>query len=101
MGEVYLAEDTKLKREVAIKFLPEALRHDSERLRRFRTEAEAAAKLNHPNIATIYSIEEVEADGTMCITMEYVDGETLSSRIGKAGVAALPTRLPSPMRVAE
>ncbi len=61
MGEVYLAEDTKLKREVAIKFLPEDLRHDPERLRRFRTEAEAAAKLNHPNIATIHSIEEDEA----------------------------------------
>ena len=64
MGEVYLAEDTKLKREIAIKFLPEALRHDPERLRRFRTEAEAAAKLNHPNIATIHSIEETEVDGT-------------------------------------
>jgi serine/threonine protein kinase len=52
MGEVYLAEDTKLRREVAIKVLPERLRSDAERLHRFRREAEAAAKLNHPNIAT-------------------------------------------------
>ena len=72
MGEVYLAHDTKLKREVALKFLPEAVRNDSERLRRFRTEAEAAAKLNHPNIATIHSIEEF--DNQIFITMERVDG---------------------------
>jgi serine/threonine protein kinase/Tol biopolymer transport system component len=67
MGEVYLAEDLHLKRPVALKVLPEALRQDHARLTRFRTEAEAAAQLNHPNIATIYSIEEavpvVEADG--------------------------------------
>ena len=55
MGEVYLAEDTKLKREVALKFLPESVCNDTERLRRFRTEAEAAAKLNHPNLATTHA----------------------------------------------
>ena len=62
LGEVYLAEDTKLKREVALKVLPESVRSDPEPLRRFRTEAEAAAKLNHPNIATIHSIEEGEEE---------------------------------------
>ena len=60
MGEVYLAEDTKLKREVAIKVLPERLRSNEERLKRFRREAEAAAKLNHPNIATIHALEDVD-----------------------------------------
>ena len=84
MGEVYLAEDTTLKREVAIKFLPESVRHDPERLRRFRTEAEAAAKLNHPNLATVHSIEE--AEGEIFITMEYVDGRPLGEHIGSSGL---------------
>ncbi len=84
MGEVYLAEDTTLKREVAIKFLPESVRHDPERLRRFRTEAEAAAKLNHPNIATVHSIEE--AEGELFITLEYVDGKPLGAHIGASGL---------------
>ena len=84
MGEVYLAEDTILKREVAIKFLPESVRHDPERLRRFRTEAEAAAKLNHPILATVHSIEE--AEGEIFITMEYVDGQPLGEHIGSSGL---------------
>jgi eukaryotic-like serine/threonine-protein kinase len=79
MGEVFLATDTKLKREVALKILPEAVRDDPERLRRFRVKAEAAATLNHPNIATIHSIEE--ADNQTFITMEHVDGKTLSEHI--------------------
>ena len=82
--EVYLAEDTTLKREVAIKFLHESVRHDPERLRRFRTEAEAAAKLNRPNIAIVHSIEE--AAGELFITMEYVDGQPLSAHIRSSGI---------------
>lgn len=71
MGEVYLADDTKLDRQVAIKVLPDAVRSDPERLARFRREAKAAASLKHNNIATIHSIEE--ADKVLFIVMEYVD----------------------------
>lgn len=84
MGEVYLAQDTKLKREVAIKVLPESVRSDEERLRRFRREAEAAAKLNHSNIAHIYTLENV--DDLTFIVMEYVDGKTLSELIPTEGM---------------
>jgi len=62
MGEVFLAQDTKLDRQVALKTLPPAFAADPQRLARFQTEAQAAAQLNHPNIATIYTVEEV--DGT-------------------------------------
>ncbi len=75
MGVVYLAEDTKLKRQVAIKFLPKQISTDTEERKRFEIEAQAAAALNHPNIATIYSIEET--DDQMFITMEYVKGKEL------------------------
>ncbi|MBI4551753.1 MAG: protein kinase [Candidatus Latescibacteria bacterium] len=84
MGEVYLAEDTRLKRQVALKVLPEALRRDPEQLRRFRTEAEAAAKLNHPNIATIYSIEEMEWSRERAILRggEHADGGASGHPVG-------------------
>ena len=112
MGEVYLAEDTKLQRQVAIKVLPESLRQNPERLARFRREALAAAKLKHPNIAVIHALEEaVPGDATddgdvpvrarhtspqrerpddrapiHFIVMEYVEGETLSAHIPSDGM---------------
>ncbi len=80
MGVVYKAEDTKLKREVAIKFLPHYISANEELKNRFAIEAQAAAAINHPNVATIYSIEEVEDSKLgmqMFIVMEYVDGKEL------------------------
>jgi len=81
MGEVYLADDTKLKRQVAIKFLPEHLTKDKENIERFEREAEAAAALNHPNIVTIYNV--LEEDNQLCIVMEYVDGKSLRDVINE------------------
>ncbi len=84
MGEVYKAEDTKLGREVAIKVLQTDVARDTARLERFSREARAVAALNHPNIVTIYSVEE--ADGKHFITMELVEGETLDERIVEGGL---------------
>jgi eukaryotic-like serine/threonine-protein kinase len=78
MGEVYLAHDTKLGRDVAIKILPAAFVHDAERLARFRREARMLAALNHPNIATIHGLEQ--SDGVHYLVMELVPGETLGER---------------------
>jgi serine/threonine-protein kinase len=84
MGEVWLARDTRLDREVAIKVLSPEVAADPERLERFRREAKAVAALNHPNIITIHSVEE---DGDVpFFTMEYVEGETLSRIIPKEGL---------------
>jgi serine/threonine protein kinase len=79
MAEVFLAEDTRLKRKVAIKFLNDAFRRDPERMKRFNQEARSASALNHPNIITIHDIGE--QDGIQYIVSEYVDGETLASRM--------------------
>src|SRR5260221_10707534 len=75
MGEVYLAQDTKLDRKVALKILPADLASNRDRMERFVREAKAAAALNHPNIAHVYEIGESE--GINFIAMEYVEGLTL------------------------
>ncbi|MDQ3818646.1 MAG: protein kinase, partial [Acidobacteriota bacterium] len=79
MGEVYLTEDTRLHRKVALKILPAELASNQDRMRRFEQEATAAAALNHPNIAHIYEIGE--SDGTHFIAMEFIEGQTLRELI--------------------
>lgn len=84
MGIVYLAEDQRLKRKVALKMLPPSLAEDPHRLARFEREVKTVAALNHPNIVTIYSVEE--ANGYRFFTMEHVEGKTLSRLIPQGGL---------------
>src|SRR5262245_53815763 len=84
MGEVYRARDLKLKREVAIKILPEEFSLDAVRVSRFQREAEVLASLNHPNIAAIYDL--AEASGTRFLVLELVEGETLADRIANGPI---------------
>ncbi len=83
MGEVYLAEDTRLRRRVALKVLPTSMAQAPERLARFEMEAKLIAALNHPSIVTLYSIEE--AEGNRFLTMEFVDGQTLGEAMPAEG----------------
>ena len=98
MGEVYRARDTKLQRDVAIKVLPEALAHDTQRLARFEREARTLASLNHPNIAQIHGLQE--SDGTRALVMELVEGPTLADRIAH-GAIPLDEALPIARQIAE
>src|ERR1700681_2711772 len=98
MGEVYQAHDTKLGRDVAIKVLPANFVNDPQRLSRFQREARMLAALNHPNIATIYGLEQV-GDVT-CLVMELVPGETLAERV-KAGPLGIEEALTIAKQIAE
>src|SRR5262245_51722247 len=84
MGEVYRARDTKLKRDVAIKILPDEFTRDRDRVGRFQREAEVLASLNHPNIAAIYDLQE--AKQTRFLVLELVEGETLAERIQRGPI---------------
>jgi eukaryotic-like serine/threonine-protein kinase len=99
MGEVYKAHDTKLGRDVAIKVLPEAFAHDPERLARFQREAKMLASLNHPNIATIYGLEQ--SNGTGYLVMELVAGVTLAERVKRDGAIPAEEALKICVQVAE
>ena len=98
MGEVYQARDTKLDRDVALKVLPEAFTSDSDRLARFEREAKVLASLNHPNIGSIYGLEE--ADGVKALVLELIEGPTLSDRI-KRGPIPIDEALPIAKQIAE
>lgn len=89
MGEVYLAEDKRLGRKVALKLLPTSYTQDDDRLRRFEQEARAASALNHPNIITIYEI--TKAAGSHIIATEFVEGETLRMRLNRSALSLAET----------
>jgi len=84
MGEVYLARDTKLERDIAVKVLPEAFADAPDRLARFEREAKLLASLNHPHIAAIHGLEEV--DGIRFLVLELVPGDTLFERLQKGPI---------------
>ena len=98
MGEVYRARDTKLDRDVALKVLPEAFTSDPDRLARFEREAKVLASLNHPNIGSIYGLEE--AEGVKALVLELVEGPTLADRI-KQGAIPIDEALPIARQIAD
>ena len=98
MGEVYQAHDTKLDRDVALKVLPEAFTSDPDRLARFEREAKVLASLNHPNIGSIYGLEE--AEGVKALVLELIEGPTLADRI-KQGPIPIDEALPIAKQIAE
>ena len=105
MGEVYRARDTRLKRDVALKILPESFASDPDRLARFQREAEVLASLNHPHIAAIYGIEEEKSDvvsgfSRTALVLELVEGETLADRIAR-GPIPVEEALPIARQIAE
>ena len=99
MGEVYQAHDSNLRRDVAIKVLPEAFARDPERLARFRREAQLLASLNHTNIATIHGLED--SNGTSYLVMELVPGETLAQRVKREGAVPVEESLTIAKQIAE
>src|SRR5437867_2110846 len=98
MGEVYRAHDTKLKREVAIKILPDEFSRDPGRVAQFQREAEVLASLNHPNIAAIYDLEE--EGGSRYLVLELVEGDTLADRL-KHGPFSIEEALNIAKRICE
>jgi Tol biopolymer transport system component len=99
MGEVYRATDTKLRRDVALKVLPEAFARDPERLARFEREARILASLSHKNVAAIYGLEE--SNGVPFLVLELVEGETFAERIERQGPLPIETVLSLSQQVAE
>src|SRR6478672_9270184 len=99
MGEVYLAEDTKLDRKVAIKLLRDEFSRDADKLGRFVREAKAASALNHPHILTVYEIGEF--DGTNYIATEYIEGSTLRDVLFKKDALQLNQVLKTGVQVSE
>jgi serine/threonine protein kinase len=98
MGEVYRAHDSRLKRDVALKILPEFFASDPGRRARFQREAQVLASLNHPQVAAIYGIEE--ADGHSALVLELVEGETLADRIAR-GPIPVAEALPMALQIAQ
>src|SRR5260370_1536427 len=94
MGEVYRARDTKLRRDVAIKILPQVFTSDQERLARFERESRMLAALNHPHIGAIYGVED--ADSAHALVLELVEGDTLAERLRPGSVPLRHALTPAP-----